>query len=76
MLYVSANTLKVKDMIPLICSEYTKDKPIRLALLVPKFTATVMTPKYPAAAIVVIENISDIRFIHLEAMFWLTSEVM
>lgn len=69
LLYVSANTLSVNDIMPLICKEYTKAKPIRLELFVPKSTATVITPRYPAAAMVVIENKSDIRLIHLEDMF-------
>ena len=69
LLSVSAKTLKVYDMIELICKDQTKAKPIKFVLLDPILITTEITPKYPAAAIVTMENKSVIRLIHLVAMF-------
>ena len=76
LLSVSAKILKVNDMMELICKDQTKARPIRFALLAPMLMTTEMTPKYPAAAIVMMENKSVIRLIHLVAIFWFTMAVM
>ena len=53
----------------LICKDHTRAKPIKLVLEVPILATTVITPKYPAAAIVTMEKRSVIKFIHLVVMF-------
>jgi hypothetical protein len=69
LLYVSAIILKVNDIMPLICKDHTKDKPIRFEADGPIFATTETTPKYPADAIVITENKSVINPIHLDVIF-------
>jgi len=69
LLYVSAKILNVNDKIALICKLQTRDNPIKFVLSVPMLAMVVMTPKYPAAAMVTIENISVTKLIHLVVMF-------
>lgn len=45
LLYVSAIILKVNDIIPLICNDQTKARPIRLDAEGPIFATIETTPK-------------------------------
>jgi len=72
LLSVSAKTLKVKLIMLDICKLQTRDKPIKFVLSVPTLAIVVITPKYPAVAIVSTEKRSVTRLIHLVAMFWFT----
>lgn len=69
LLSVSARTLRVNDKIELICKLQTSDNPIKLVLSVPILAIVVITPKYPAAAIVTTENKSVTKLIHLVVIF-------
>lgn len=69
LLSVSARTLRVNDKIELICKLQTRDNPIKFVLSVPMLAMVVITPKYPAAAIVTTENISVTKLIHLVVIF-------
>ena len=73
-LSVSAKSLKVKLIIPLIFKDQTRANPTKLLLAVPRSITLERTPKYPVAAIVTTEKRSVTILIHLEHIFWLTMQ--
>lgn len=69
LLYVSANTLRVNDIILLICKLQTNESPIKFVLSVPTLATVVITPRYPAVAMVTTLIRSVTKFIHLVVIF-------
>lgn len=60
---------KLIEIIALICKAQTNANPITFTLLTPILKYTVNTQKYPTPTIVIIENISVTKLIHLNAIF-------